>query len=226
MRCRECNVDLPETYAVCPLCGKAASNDPPVLEGIRTAEYPRVKTEPYKRNPFPVFVGIWLGLSVLSLAMSALDIISQAVAAAVICAVPCIWTLIFRPLLVKQLYAGNFIMMNLLPFALTSIVFSYLNYGSILPALMGYLPVCCITVLVALTILILAKPKKSKRAASYPMLTGASGILAGIATACASDSVPFLWIAVTVLCICILALLFFINPQATKEELKAKFSIQ
>ena len=40
MRCLECNVDLGENVKVCPLCGAKASEEKPVLEGMRVAEYP------------------------------------------------------------------------------------------------------------------------------------------------------------------------------------------
>lgn len=40
MRCTECNVDLSENVKSCPLCGKKASDEAPVIEGLRTAEYP------------------------------------------------------------------------------------------------------------------------------------------------------------------------------------------
>ena len=221
MRCRECNVDLPETYTACPLCGGKATPDAPVIEGIRTAEYPKVKTEPYKKNPFNIFIIVWLAAGVLSAIL-----FSTSIAAAVICAVPCIWTLVFRPLCVKQLYAGNYIVMNLFPFALASVVFSKLQYESLQPAFTVYLPVCCIAVLVALTVLILAKPKSAKRAAAYPVLFAVLSVAVGIVTAVKTAAVPFLWLGVIVLCVCILALLFFMNPKAAKEELKAKFSIQ
>lgn len=40
MRCLKCGVDLGEEYTRCPLCGEKASNEPPVLSGFETAEYP------------------------------------------------------------------------------------------------------------------------------------------------------------------------------------------
>ncbi len=40
MRCTECNVDLGENVKVCPLCGEKATDEKPVLEGMRVAEYP------------------------------------------------------------------------------------------------------------------------------------------------------------------------------------------
>lgn len=41
MRCRKCNVDLAETYTLCPLCGEKASDDAPLLEGFTVAPYPK-----------------------------------------------------------------------------------------------------------------------------------------------------------------------------------------
>lgn len=40
MRCKNCNVDLGESYERCPLCGEKASDEAAVLEGFETAEYP------------------------------------------------------------------------------------------------------------------------------------------------------------------------------------------
>ena len=40
MRCRKCNVDLAETYTLCPLCGEKASDDEPILKGFTVASYP------------------------------------------------------------------------------------------------------------------------------------------------------------------------------------------
>lgn len=40
MRCTACNVDLGENVKVCPLCGEKATDEKPVLEGMRVAEYP------------------------------------------------------------------------------------------------------------------------------------------------------------------------------------------
>ena len=226
MRCRECNVDLPETYTACPLCGTKASPDAPVIEGIRTAEFPKLEAAPFKKDPFRVFAGIWLAVSALCLILSGIGFISKLLAAGIICTVALVWTLIGRPLFVKQLYAGNFIVMNWLPLALFSVAVSKIQYESIVPALMGYLPMCSIAVLFALTVLILVKPKRAKRAAAYPVLFAVLSVVAGIVTAVKGEQMPFLWLAVIVLCACILALLLFMNPTATKEEIKAKFSIQ
>lgn len=41
MRCKKCNVDLAETYTLCPLCGEKASDDAPLLEGFTVAPYPK-----------------------------------------------------------------------------------------------------------------------------------------------------------------------------------------
>lgn len=41
MRCIKCNVDLAETYTLCPLCGEKASDEAPLLEGFEVAPYPK-----------------------------------------------------------------------------------------------------------------------------------------------------------------------------------------
>lgn len=54
MRCRKCNVDLAETYTLCPLCGERASEDAPLIEGITVAPYPKnspVKPMKKEENP-------------------------------------------------------------------------------------------------------------------------------------------------------------------------------
>lgn len=220
MRCINCNVDLPDEYSNCPLCGGKASPEAPVLEGIRTAEYPKVCTEPEKKNPFKIFLIIWAASCLVSL------FFSLELAALVLCLVPFIWTLVFRPIFVKQLYAGNFIVMNLLPLTLASFVYSSITYGDMLPAIVGFMPISCIAVLVALTVLVIAKPKKSKRAAAYPVLFTVLSVILGITAYVKAHSVPFLWLGVIVISACVLGLIFFMNPKAAKEELKAKFSIQ
>lgn len=40
MRCIKCNVDLAETYTLCPLCGEKATDEEPLLKGITVAPYP------------------------------------------------------------------------------------------------------------------------------------------------------------------------------------------
>ena len=226
MRCRECNVDLPETYTACPLCGAKASPDEPVLKGIRTAEFPKLKTEPFKKDPFHVFLVIWLVISAISIALCATGLTSKLLAAGTICTVALVWTLLGRPFLVKQLYAGNYIVMNWLPLALFSVAVSKIQHEDITLALTGYLPISSIAVLVALTVLILAKPKRAKRAAAYPVLFAVLSVIASVITIAKTAAVPFLWLAVIVICACILALLFFMDAKATKEEIRAKFSIQ
>ncbi|MCQ2461830.1 MAG: hypothetical protein MJ177_00315 [Clostridia bacterium] len=50
MRCKECNVDLAKEYTKCPLCGAAAVDEPPVIEDIETAPYPRYSDELLTRD--------------------------------------------------------------------------------------------------------------------------------------------------------------------------------
>ena len=40
MRCLECQVDLADNVSLCPLCGAAAQDVPPLLEGVNSQDYP------------------------------------------------------------------------------------------------------------------------------------------------------------------------------------------
>ena len=155
MRCRNCNVDLPDTYTVCPLCSGKASPDEALIGGLRLAEFPDVKTEPYKRDPFPIFMGIWLAVSLISLLLFKLQVITQPILAAVVCLVPLVWTLIGRPLMVKQPYAGNFAMMNVYPLTLACLWFGKIHFGDYKTPFASFVPFCFIAVLVALAVIML-----------------------------------------------------------------------
>ena len=50
MRCRECNVDLSETYTKCPLCGAKAYEDEAQLKGISPAPYPHGEVPKMKKD--------------------------------------------------------------------------------------------------------------------------------------------------------------------------------
>lgn len=76
MRCLECNVDLGENYKKCPLCGAAAVDEVPLVEGITTAEYPKyddsvllsektvMKKNFYGKYLIPVVIAFELGFIV------------------------------------------------------------------------------------------------------------------------------------------------------------------
>lgn len=56
MRCTKCNVDLGETYTLCPLCGEKASNDEPLLKGISVAPYPKNSpVKPIEKKAKPTY---------------------------------------------------------------------------------------------------------------------------------------------------------------------------
>ena len=46
MRCPACQVDLNENAAVCPLCGGAAEDAPPLIEGVAYQDYPGYDVTP------------------------------------------------------------------------------------------------------------------------------------------------------------------------------------
>lgn len=225
MRCRECNVDLPKEYTVCPLCGGKASDDEPLIGGIRYSEYPKVKTEAYKRDPFPIFIIIWALCSAVSFVLFKTETINANVFSLLVSVVPMVWTLVFRPVMVKQLYAGNYVMINLYPIALCGFLYCLIK-GAMNFYFVSFLPVVFIIILLALTVVVFAKPKICKRAASYYVLSGVVGVVAEIGVAIAGYDLLNAWLIVILVCIAILTFLFCKEPGKTKEELKAKFSIQ
>ena len=225
MRCRECNVDLPKEYTACPLCGGKVHDDKPLIEGLDFAEYPKVKTEKYKKNPFPVFLVIWALASAISLGLFKADFLDANAFSFAVSLVPMVWTLAFRPVTVKQLYQGNYVIMNLYPFALGGFVYCLikdaLNFW-----LVSFLPVVFIVVLFALSLTAFIKLKVCKRAAPYFVLSGVVGVLAEIITAITKYDLLNAWVLVIGICVIMLTFLFIKAPKETKEELKAKFSIQ
>lgn len=68
MRCKECNVDLGDNVKVCPLCKSKAVEDKPLIENIKTAEYPEYKGErplKYYIQKNDVYFGKWLMLCIV-----------------------------------------------------------------------------------------------------------------------------------------------------------------
>ena len=52
MRCGQCNVDLNETAACCPLCGAPAQDIPALIKGIAFQDYPAYgRNKPPRANP-------------------------------------------------------------------------------------------------------------------------------------------------------------------------------
>lgn len=225
MRCRECNVDLPENYTACPLCGAKTHTDAPTIEGIRYSECPRVETEKYKRNPFLVFLALWAAVSVTALVLLRTSLVSATVAAAVFCVPAVLWTLVGRPLLVRQLYVGNFVVMNVWPAALTSFVFGRLT-GAAADGFAVWVPLCCAVLLLALFVTVFAVPRHAKRAAPYAVLFIAASLVGLCAVAVRYAVFAPCWLVSAALGVALLAVLLLRDKKAVCEELAAKFSVQ
>lgn len=79
MRCLECNVDLGENVKVCPLCGAKASEEKPVLEGMRVAEYPEygeLRPLKYYIKKNDVYFGKYMMWAILALMSATLVVAS------------------------------------------------------------------------------------------------------------------------------------------------------
>lgn len=226
MRCRECNVDLPKEYTACPLCGAKVYDDEPQIQGIRLAEYPKVETEKYKRNPFTVFLVVWAVVSAISFALLKLNVVSNMIFASAFCIVPLLWTLIVRPATLKQLYKGNYIVMNIYPVILACAVFAKFGFIDKFSVFTRYMPVASLVIMLALMILIMRKPATSKRAAPYTVLMGISAVITCVISSLVFKVFVYEWLVVSLVSFFMLLLLIAKNKRETVEELKAKFSIQ
>lgn len=225
MRCRECNIDLPENYTACPLCAAKTHPDAHKIKGIRYSECPKVKTEKYKPSAFPVFLILWAVSAVAGLALQHAGILDAVQTALVCSVVPLLWTAIGRPLFVKQLYVGNYIMMNI-----WSLTFAAVILGKAFDAQAdGFatgVPIACLSVLIALFTIVLVHPKDGKRAASYPVLTGVGSVIALVAVGIKFNVFAPLWLGVLAVSALLLAFILCKYKDAAKQELKAKFTIQ
>lgn len=226
MRCADCNVDIPEIYNKCPLCGSKSSDIAPLIPGIITAEYPKVKTQPKKINVFPVFILIWLLTSAFAFLLNNTGIISDTVFGLIFTLIPLLWTLIGRPLFVKQGFKGNYIVMNFYTLNLAAIVF-----GSIFGRNERYYMLALPTIVMALIVFLYIFTEITERnnvykTAPYTVLFIVYCIVAGIISFIITRLNPIIWILPVLCCVFVLALAYHSNPQKTINELKAKFSIQ
>ena len=226
MRCKNCNVDLPEEYTHCPLCNEKAINEEPLIKGIKIAEYPKVETFPYKRNAFMKFIVLWAVAVIASFVLYKTNVINNVNFSVIAIFPACVWTLLVRPFKVKQLYKGNYIVMNFYPFALMFSLYSFVSTGKIIEAFTIYLPLISIIVITALGICIFASKKDNKRAAPYPIFMGILSIIGLLLTLILKSEFSMYWFINLCISAILLVYLLVANGVATKDELKAKFSLQ
>ena len=226
MRCRECNVDLPDIYCVCPLCNSKTFDDAPLIKDVCTDEYPEFELKKQKINPFAVFVVLWAVCSVASAVLFKLGLISEWFLATGICTLPCIWTLIVRPVAVKQLYSGNFIVMNFYSFGLFCAFISFIKERTLQACFTNYLPLCFVVVMTALFVVIFVDFKNCKRSSSYSVLGSILSVTMFVICFIKYQSFAYMWLVSFAVSVIMLIFLFCVKPYETKEELKAKFSIQ
>ena len=226
MRCKNCNVDLAEEYTHCPLCNEKACSEEPLIKGIKTAEYPKVETAPYKRSLFMKFIVSWVAIIIFSFVLNKIDVISNVVFALVSTIPACVWTLLVRPFKVKQLYNGNFIVMNFFSFSLMFMLYSIATTGKVTEAVTKFIPLTTIIIIVALGIYIFVSKKDNKRSAPYPIFIGILSVIGIILTFTLTSELSIYWLVS--FCISALLIIYLLktNGVETKEELKAKFSLQ
>ncbi|MBE6749037.1 MAG: hypothetical protein E7557_07385 [Ruminococcaceae bacterium] len=226
MRCKNCNVDLPEEYTHCPLCNEKSTPCESEIKGIRIAEYPKVETMPYKRNAFIKFIVFWVAIILISLVLYKTNVINSGIFAVVATLPACVWTLFVRPFKVKQLYKGNYIVMNFYSIALMFSLYSLASTGKIIEAVTIYLPLISIIIITALGICIFVSPKDNKRSAPYTIFMGVLSVIGIILTLAMQSEFSVYWFISLCVSAILLVYLLVSDGTATKEELKAKFSLQ
>lgn len=162
MRCLECNVDLGEEYSRCPLCGAKADNTPPVLEGMRTAEYPPVRYRPY-RKPWTLIFALVLAGAFAVCAFFELGL-TGSVRFSVVYALllACVWALFVRPVLVTGRRLGNYLLTGWFWVSLFAAALSADRYGTAVSALGFAIPLLCALCCAALVLHALLS-KKARR---------------------------------------------------------------
>ncbi len=224
MRCNKCNVDLGEEYKKCPLCGEPAVNSEPLIKGQRTAEYPDIV---YKKNPpwyFGIFVAVFFAASVL--AMAADYILNKTVTNAmwVVFTVPCVWTLVFRPIFIKKLYFGSYIIHDVVCLSLLMLWYSKSHLGYYGPAVRFGLPLLSIAAVLILFAGLFFFPKRRTNAVAHFIALGTGNLV--LLIICMALGYSVIWSAVAAALSCILlAVLGLAIPKAVKNELAARFHV-
>ena len=224
MRCNQCNVDLGEGYQKCPLCGAPAVDDEPLIKGQRTAEYPDIV---YKKNPpwyFGIYTVVFLGASIV--AMIADYLLNKTVSHAmwVVFSVPCVWSLVFRPIFIKKLYFGSYIIHDVVYLSLLMLWYSKSHLGYFGPAIRFGLPLLSIAAALILFAGLFIFPQRRTNAAAHFIALGAGNAV--LLVICLSTGYMFAWSAAAVaLCLVMLAGLIIAMPTAIRNELSARFHV-
>ncbi len=224
MRCRKCNVDVPEFYKKCPLCNETVFDDENKIQNIKTAEFPKIKEIKTSFNIFPYFVSLWAIIIVLSTVLYKTGTFSAMSASITISALPMIWTFIFRPVFIRQYYAGNYIIMNIYPASLFVCLSGILS-GTNLSYYSFYINAVITIVCLILLIYIIIRKKDCHRSSSYFILIIAFSLALTLISVIKGVFTIILVFPI-ILCIVAFLLLYSRNKRIFFEEIKAKFSIQ
>jgi len=222
MRCNKCNIDLPDFYTKCPLCDSKTINEKPLIENILTAEFPKVKPEKKKVNALVVFLIVWLVCAVIG---AFLYKTNSVIFNVLFCAPPVIWTLILRPVFIRQLYNGNYIVINLFSFNLTVLVVG-LSFDMSNTYYTASFPIVALMIIFALLTYSFLRKETSFRAGPYCVLLALYNVIGAIALYLVTKENQLLWLVPLAVTVIIFILIYRNNPERTKEEIKAKFSIQ
>ena len=225
MRCRECNIDLPENYTACPLCGAKTYADEHKIKGIRYSECPKVKTQKYRPSAFPFFLALWAITAIVGFVLQKMNVIDAVQAAFVYSVLPLLWTLIGRRLFVRQLHGGNYIIMNIWSLTFFAFVLGK-AYEAPADGFVTAVPIGVMCILLSLLFSALIDKQHGHRCAPYAVLTGAGSVLALAVIGIKYGTFAPLWLCALGASAFVLGVLVLRYKTRATEEIKAKFTIQ
>ncbi len=224
MRCKICNIDVSENTKRCPLCGADTVEEAPLLPGIKTAYYPKVK---YKKPQPPYNLISTLAWFVLSLLTLFFDIYANdgdlSLTLFVATTIPCIWSFLLRPMYTHYYYFGRYIVSDTIFLSLWTLVISSRIFESAIPAVSYMIPaVLTIAVLVFLFSALFVK-KDAFRAPPFILMLGGLALLMSVITVFISGVKFYFYLIPLALALVSVAILFAVTPKKVKEELQARF---
>lgn len=226
MRCKSCNVDLSEGAKKCPLCGEPAVNEEPVLQGLQTAYYPKVKYKKPMPNFNLIFVVVWvlasLGVFIFDLFCSNGDYTYSLFTVTLI---PCIWSLLLRPMYTSKYYFGRYLVTDVIFLIPWAIVLCAKMFNNLQVAFSFVAPAILIAALLIFMFEAIFVKKDRVNAPIFVVMVGGLSAVMLVISLFIKD---ILWVAYLVpvaLSVFVLILLWALEPKKVRQELKARLHI-
>ncbi len=223
MRCKSCNVDLSEGAKKCPLCGEIAVNEEPVLQGLQTAYYPKVKYKKPMPNFNLIFVIVWLlaslGVFIFDLLFSKGD---YTYSLFTVILIPCIWSLMLRPMYTSKYYFGKYLLTDLVFLIPWIIVLFRKMFGDFKIAFSLAVPALLVAALLIIMIEALFVKKDRTNAPVFIILICIISIIMLVISLFIKNIVWQSYFIPITFSVFVLVLMWALEPKKVGQELKAR----